>query len=83
MCGIAGIFRRDGGLASREDAARMAEAMPHRGPDGRGAWSEGPVALGHVRLAVRDVSEAAAQPMIAPGGAGALVYNGEIGRAHV
>ncbi len=52
--------------------------MPHRGPDGRGAWNDGPVALAHVRLAVRDRSDRAAQPMVAPDGAGALVYNGEV-----
>ncbi len=78
MCGIAGVFRIDGGPASREDAARMVAAMPHRGPDGRGAWSDGPVALGHVRLAVRDLSPRSAQPLLAPGGEGALVYNGEV-----
>jgi len=78
MCGIAGFYRRDGAPASREDAARMAAAMPHRGPDGAGAWADGPVALGHVRLAIRDRSDAAAEPLVAPDGAGVLVYNGEI-----
>ena len=78
MCGIAGIFRRDGLDASADEAARMAAAMPHRGPDGRGAWAKGPVALAHVRLAVRDRSDAAREPMVAPGGEGVLVYNGEI-----
>jgi asparagine synthase (glutamine-hydrolysing) len=78
MCGIAGYYRRDGAPATREDAARMAATMAHRGPDGSGAWADGPVALGHVRLAIRDRSEAAAEPMHEPGGAGVLVYNGEV-----
>jgi asparagine synthase (glutamine-hydrolysing) len=78
MCGIAGVYRRDGAAAEREDADRMARAMPHRGPDGHGAVAEGPVALGHVRLAIRDLTGAAAQPMRAPGGEGVLVYNGEV-----
>ena len=56
----------------------MAATMRHRGPDGSGAWADGPVALGHVRLAIRDRSEAAAEPMVAPGGEGVLVYNGEV-----
>jgi asparagine synthase (glutamine-hydrolysing) len=78
MCGIAGILRRDDRPADAADALRMVAAMPHRGPDGRGAWADGPVALGHGRLAVRDLTEAAAQPMVAPDGAGTLVYNGEV-----
>jgi asparagine synthase (glutamine-hydrolysing) len=78
MCGIAGYLRRDGAPASAAQARAMADAMPHRGPDGRGAWSDGPVALGHARLAVRERTEAGAQPMVAPGGEGVLVYNGEV-----
>ena len=78
MCGIAGFLRLDGAPASRDDARRMVDAMPHRGPDGRGAWSDGPVALAHARLAVRDLTDAAAQPIASPGGEGVLVYNGEV-----
>ncbi len=77
MCGIAGIFRRDGLDADPALALAMVAAMPHRGPDGRGTWADGPVALGHGRLAVRDLSPAARQPMAAPGGEGVLVWNGE------
>jgi asparagine synthase (glutamine-hydrolysing) len=78
MCGIAGILRRDDAPASAAEALAMVEAMPHRGPDGRHAWASGPVALGHGRLAIRDLGPAAAQPMAAPGGEGVLVYNGEV-----
>jgi asparagine synthase (glutamine-hydrolysing) len=78
MCGIAGYLRRDEGAASADVARAMAEAMRHRGPDGMGALADGPVAFGHARLAVRDRSEAGAQPMVAPGGEGFLVYNGEV-----
>jgi asparagine synthase (glutamine-hydrolysing) len=78
MCGIAGVLRLDGEPASAALARSMADAMPHRGPDGRGAWADGPVALAHARLIVRDASPAAAQPAVAPEGAGVLVYNGEV-----
>lgn len=78
MCGIAGYLRRDGAPASAGLARAMADAMAHRGPDGRGAFVDGEVALGHARLAVRDRGERAAQPMLAADGAGALVYNGEV-----
>ncbi len=78
MCGIAGFLRLDEVPAAAADARRMVDAMSHRGPDGRGAWAEGAIALGHARLIVRDRSDAAAQPMHTPGGEGVLVYNGEI-----
>src|SRR5439155_1072033 len=77
-CGIAGVLKLDGEPASAALARSMADAMPHRGPDGRGAWSDGPVAFAHARLVVRDRSDAGAQPAVAPGGEGVLVYNGEV-----
>src|SRR5262245_63741262 len=78
MCGIAGILRLDDEPASAGVARSMADAMPHRGPDGRGVWCDGPVALAHARLIVRDTTDAGAQPAVAPGGEGVLVYNGEV-----
>src|SRR5215216_2003904 len=77
MCGIAGIIRFDDGPVERGDVMRMARAQSHRGPDGEGAWTDGPVGLSHRRLAVIDLTSAAAQPMRAPGG-DVLVYNGEV-----
>lgn len=61
-------------------AARMADAQAHRGPDGRGAWADpnGGLALGHRRLAVLELSEAGAQPMLSHCGRYALCFNGEI-----
>jgi asparagine synthase (glutamine-hydrolysing) len=77
MCGIAGIIRFDGAPVQREDLVRMADAERHRGPDGEGTWAEGPVGLGHRRLAIIDLSSAGSQPMRAPGG-DVIVYNGEV-----
>ena len=56
------------------------EALKHRGPDGRGVWvaPDGCVALGHVRLAILDLSPAGAQPMMSSDGRAAIAYNGEI-----
>lgn len=51
-------------------------ALRHRGPDGEGVWRDGPVTLGHVRLAIIDLTAASAQPFTA--GGGALSYNGEL-----
>ena len=78
MCGIAGIFHTDGAPASEIDVARMVAAMPHRGPNGHGTFAAGPVALGHGRLAVRDLGPGGAQPLRDPAGRGVLVYNGEV-----
>ena len=78
MCGIAGIANLDG-LGPEITAARLDRAldwMRLRGPDGRARWSDARCALGHTRLAVIDLSAAAAQPMVRDG----LVatFNGEI-----
>ena len=78
MCGIAGLFNLDGAPGDRALALRMARRLSHRGPDAEGAWSEGPVALAHRRLAIRDLSAAGAQPFASQCGRVMLVYNGEI-----
>jgi asparagine synthase (glutamine-hydrolysing) len=58
----------------------MTEAIAYRGPDGDGHWidAEAGVALGHRRLAVIDLSEAGAQPMVSHSGRWVLSFNGEI-----
>jgi asparagine synthase (glutamine-hydrolysing) len=63
MCGLSGEIRLDGGLADVTAVAAMTRAMEPRGPDGSGLWSQGPVALGHRRLKIIDLSDRAAQPM--------------------
>lgn len=50
MSGIAGIYYPDGRPVDRTDLERMGAAIAHRGPDGEGVWSNGPVALGHRML---------------------------------
>jgi asparagine synthase (glutamine-hydrolysing) len=74
MCGIAGFV----GPWSPALAASMTVAIAHRGPDGDGLWSDDGVALGHRRLSIIDLSDAAAQPMHSADGRYALSYNGEI-----
>jgi asparagine synthase (glutamine-hydrolysing) len=67
----------------RRRFARTLDLLAHRGPDGEGVWErgapEGPfVALGHRRLAIIDLSNAAAQPMASDDGSLQITYNGEI-----
>jgi asparagine synthase (glutamine-hydrolysing) len=63
------------------DRSRI-DIVAHRGPDGSGwqtyASQVGPVALGHRRLAIIDLSDAGLQPMVEPSGRYHLVFNGEI-----
>jgi asparagine synthase (glutamine-hydrolysing) len=82
MCGIAGLYAYGAG-APPVDAARlqrMREAMAARGPDGAGAWvnGSGRVGLAHRRLAIIDLSETGAQPMLSADGGLAITFNGEI-----
>ncbi len=58
---------------------KMTDAIAHRGPDGEGQWSNSSntIHLGHRRLSIIDLSNAAAQPM-QYAGRYQLVHNGEI-----
>ena len=78
MCGITGILNLDGAPASQPSVERMADAIIHRGPDGYGYWVDGPVALGHRRLSIIDLSEHGRQPMQTADGRYVMSYNGEV-----
>ena len=75
MCGLAGST-----AASRADIEAMSRRLAHRGPDDDGVWQDenSPIGLAHRRLAVIDLSPAAAQPMVSDCGRFVLSYNGEI-----
>ena len=81
MCGIVGVWSSqtitDHDTGERQ-LADMVSRIVHRGPDGRGIWFDGTVGLGHARLAVIDLSDAAAQPMADVEGVVRVTYNGEI-----
>ena len=55
MCGIAGIMTRDGSAPAAEVLDALADAMGHRGPDGRGRHVDGDVGLVQTRLAIIDL----------------------------
>jgi asparagine synthase (glutamine-hydrolysing) len=78
MCGIAGEFRFDGDAPVRLRLERMVAKLARRGPDGEGLHFDGPVALGHRRLAIIDLSERSHQPMLDTTLGLALVFNGTI-----
>ena len=79
MCGISGFLNRDFARpADRELLGRMTSVIAHRGPDGSGLFTDGPVALGHRRLAIVDLSALGAQPMCNEDGTIHVTFNGEI-----
>jgi asparagine synthase (glutamine-hydrolysing) len=78
MCGIAGIFRRDGAPVNPGIVAAMSQTLNHRGPDDSGIWNDGCVAFGHRRLAIRDIGPGGHQPISDPSGGIWVTYNGEI-----
>ena len=63
MCGLSGEMRFDGSRPDLAAVERMTDRLAARGPDGRGLWSQGAVALGHRRLKIIDLSQRGAQPM--------------------
>ena len=76
MCGLAGELRLDGGLPDVGAVTRMTDCLQHRGPDGEGVSTRGPVALGHRRLSIIDLSPAGAQPMVDDVNGLSVVFNG-------
>ena len=79
MCGIAGIVNLESGIAPDSLVIeRMTDSMVHRGPDGRGFFSDHHVAFGHRRLKIIDLSEAARQPMWDESKRYCITFNGEI-----
>ena len=78
MCGLAGVWHRDGGIADPVVVGRMLDRQSHRGPDDRGIWAYGQVALGLDRLSILDLSPHGHQPFATPDGASVLAYNGEV-----
>ena len=82
MCGICGELRLDNNHPDFAAVSRMTDALARRGPDHAGHFSDGPLALGHRRLAVIDLSEHSNQPLVDHELRLALVFNGTIYNYH-
>ena len=80
MCGIVGIWSINGPLLDERELDRFTDSLAHRGPDGRGTFtnSDGYLGLGHRRLAILDITESGHQPMSYGDGRYWITFNGEI-----
>ncbi|NOZ45249.1 MAG: asparagine synthase (glutamine-hydrolyzing) [Chlorobi bacterium] len=78
MCGITGVYYFNSGEKPLEDEVKKSIKTLHkRGPDRNDFFIHKNVALGHSRLSIIDLSEAANQPFTDNSGQYILVFNGE------
>ena len=83
MCGITGFLFSGQSVVKAQfepHLRAMMDAISHRGPDSQGHWidQDAGVGLGHLRLAIVDLSPAGHQPMVSACDRYQIVYNGEI-----
>ncbi|MBV5259148.1 N-acetylglutaminylglutamine amidotransferase [Synechococcus moorigangaii CMS01] len=76
MCGIAGELRFDGQPADISALQAVTGRMTPRGPDAGGLYVQGAAALGHRRLKIIDLTDAAQQPMVDSELGLSAVFNG-------
>jgi asparagine synthase (glutamine-hydrolysing) len=82
VCGFSGEINLSRDAADLVAVATMAETMRLRGPDGGGYFALGPVAFGHRRLKIIELSERGAQPMVDSELGLAVAFNGCIYNHH-
>jgi asparagine synthase (glutamine-hydrolysing) len=75
MSAIVGVYSLDSRPARRSDLERMTATLAHRGPDGEGIWTEGPVGLGHRMLWT--TPESLREQLPVGNGAGGLVLTAD------
>jgi asparagine synthase (glutamine-hydrolysing) len=77
MCGIVGFYSHRSEI-NEEQLLHACKLIQHRGPDASNIYLDQGVGLGHRRLSIIDLSDAANQPMSDTTGQIVLVYNGEL-----
>ncbi len=77
MCGITGFINKNW---SHQQLEQMTKKLSHRGPDAQGYYTDAGegLGLGHRRLSILDLSEAANQPFHSHDGRYVMVFNGEV-----
>lgn len=78
MCGVAGIISKN--KPGSDQINEMLSRIKHRGPNFQNyvKMFDGSVWIGHARLSIIDLSEAANQPMFYEQGKLCLTFNGEV-----
>lgn len=78
MCGICGEYAFNAPPPDPGVITAMRDTLIHRGPDDAGLFCDGPIGLGHRRLAIIDLSPLGRQPLTSADGSVTIVFNGEI-----
>lgn len=88
MCGITGFISTSSNFSfAQQHLQQLTNTLRHRGPDAEGCYFDTfctqssrtkQVGLGHRRLSVIDLSDAANQPFTSANGRYVMVFNGEI-----
>ena len=83
MCGYAGFYlnrKKTSHDEMEKTITKMANSLEHRGPDDLGIWldSNKPIAFGHRRLSIVDISASGHQPMMSANKKYVIALNGEI-----
>jgi asparagine synthase (glutamine-hydrolysing) len=78
MCGITGgVAFTEKGKESLNNIDAAISCLSKRGPDARGLYRDGNIALGHTRLSIIDTSPLGNQPMTDATGRYTIIFNGE------
>ncbi len=79
MCGITGLIQYKSPI-NKENFELFTNQLAHRGPDGLGTFYTNNIALGHRRLSILDLSEAANCPLLYEHNTRKIIltFNGEI-----
>ena len=78
MSGIVALVHIDGAPVRPDQLAGMTGALAHRGPDGTGHWTHGPVGLGQCMFHTTPESLHETQPLLDASGRLCLVVDGRV-----
>lgn len=80
MCGVVGVWNRNGEPVDQAVLEQFTDSLSHRGPDGNGFYIDPKAGLGfgHRRLAIIDTTDGGRQPMSFADERYWITYNGEI-----
>ncbi len=77
MCGITGIYNKEGQSINKKILIGMTESIAHRGPDDDGYYINHNIGISHKRLSIIDI-ETGNQPMYSQDSNFIISFNGEI-----